>query len=557
MAQNDTVRVIYHVDGATVLVENDSISLSVDGAYVSITSLTSKEHEITLILSGESSDGALLFTGGCKATVVFNGLRLKSNRGAAIDIEDGKRINLVLADGTANVLEDVPDGNQKACLYVKGHAEIRDGSGSLHITGNTKHAFAAKEYIELKAGCGEIIVGDCVADGLHSGEYLLMKGGRIDILRAGDDGVSADLDMTIDGGSISAECPVSGGKALKSDQNINISGGSLNLLTTGDSAIVIKDGVPDSVKCACIRAKGDLNVSGGVLQLKSTGLLGRCINVDGLTTISADANITMETAAGEGLQSDAGFVMDGGIITAHCYDDCINSAANVTINGGQLYALSTANDAIDSNLRKQGAVGIHGGVFLAMSLAPAHEEGIDCNRKRIVVSGGYLFSCGKRQETRFMKYQVNVDAQQPVALLDGLKLTENAYYTLTSSGIPLFTIRMPGSVEDDVSLLSAPGLLAGSQCSLERSRKAPATAEYCYFDCLWTKPVLDETTTVRTWTQADAYYNELENGASSIPQIADGVTAHKETIIYNLAGQRLSQVQQGVNIVNGRKIFLK
>ncbi len=156
-----------------------------------------------------------------------------------------------------------------------------------------------------------------------------------------------------------------------------------------------------------------------------------------------------------------------------------------------------------------------------------------------------------------MKYLVNVDAHQPVALLDGLKLTENAYYTLTSGGIPLFTVRMPGSVEDDVSLLSAPGLLAGSQCTLERSRKAPATAANCYFDCLWATPVLDETTTVRTWTQADAYYNEMENDASSIQQIADGVTAHDETIIYNLGGQKLNKVQQGVNIVNGRKIFLK
>lgn len=549
--QSDTVRVNYSGDAVAIEVNNDSVTATADGSYVTIESLTAKDHEITVVASGESGDGGMLFKGSCKLTLVFDGLSLTSQRGAAIDIESGKRINIVIADGTTNTLADLADGDQKACLYVKGHAEVKHGTGTLYIKGNSKHAFSAKEYIEMKDDTGTIVVVDAVKDGLHSGEYIDMKGGTVDVRSTGDDALSADADFTMSAGTVKAVCAAAGGKDIKSEQNVSISGGMIDILTTGDSAIVIEDGVPDTVKCAGIRANGDVLLSGGSLKLKSTGLLGRCLSIDGVTTFSDNVYVEMLTEAGEGIQSDMGIVVDGGTINGHCYDDVINSAASITINGGRILAVSTDNDAIDSNLRAQGAVTINGGVVLAMSIAPKHEEGIDCNRKKIVVTGGWLFTTGKKQLFHG-EYVVKVDAKQPVALLDSLYLSEGDYYTLVCEGLPLYTVRMPGTVNDDVSLLSSPGMTVGGACTLQRSHTAPTSYSDSYFDCFWTYPVVEDAASVRTWTHSPDYYNELDKAAGIMP--IELPTKAKQA--YTLDGRPVDDIEaaHGVVVIDGKVV---
>ena len=82
------------------------LAVAVDGAHVSITADPSLATEVAYRLSGTSADGSFFMDGEYKATVELDGLTLTSTRGAAIDIANGKRIAVVLTDGTTTTLAD-------------------------------------------------------------------------------------------------------------------------------------------------------------------------------------------------------------------------------------------------------------------------------------------------------------------------------------------------------------------------------------------------------------------------------------------------------------------
>lgn len=177
-AQNREVVITYQGNTASVNISSDIASVvttTVHGANVSIVQDAAVQDEITYRLSGESSNGSLLLTGDYKATLSFEGLQLESRTGAAIQVKNGKRIAVVLKDGTDNVLTDAEGGTQKACLVVKGHTELQ-GGGSLTINARGKHALKSNEYVELKAGTGIITMNSSVKDGIHTDEYVLIKG---------------------------------------------------------------------------------------------------------------------------------------------------------------------------------------------------------------------------------------------------------------------------------------------------------------------------------------------------------------------------------------------
>lgn len=454
---DNTVEITYTEAGAKVSVAGNIakyIEASVDGGHVELTQSDDVSGdtcgEITYILRGESSNGSLTLNGTFKSTVELQGITLNNPNGAAIDVQNGKRIAVSAKNGTVNTLTDGA-GSQKAALYCKGHLELK-GKGELNITGNQSHAISAKEYVEIKNLTLNILGSK--KDGINCNQYFLMESGSVSISNPGDDGIQAsfkdDTDreaedtgtITIAGGTLTVEISADAAKCLKADGDIVISDGKLKL---NSSANGIWDSSKNKTKAsACIGADGNVTISGGELEMMATGSGGKGISCDGIfygnggqTTIAttggmlvysngilnhnytstadrinsdykssakgikADSGVvindgeyyvTTATNNAEGIESKAALEINGGSVFVKAYDDGINSSKDFNVNGGNLTVISIVGDGLDSN----GNLYINGGYVRTMG-SGGMEMGLDAATESgcaVYLTGGTLLAFG-------------------------------------------------------------------------------------------------------------------------------------------------------------------
>lgn len=302
------------------------ITVERNKGHVTVTN-TNVANEIEFVLSGSSTDGSFTYVGSYKTTVILNGVSLTSQQGAAIDIQCGKRIGLMLMPGTTNSFEDSALGEQKACFYCKGHMEV-EGSGTLNVTGNLTHAIKVKEYLQFKKSTGIINIVKSAGDAIHVGQYYQQNGGTINITSTTlNDGIQVEFltlddDVTLDpdkefngqaiikGGTIKAEITHQDQKGIKADSDITISGGTFDITASGNgsrgiqtdgnmvigaednstSITVVAAGAQctdpehedDPHRCMGIKVDGNLTVNAGTTIVRNTGKKSRGIKVGGI-----------------------------------------------------------------------------------------------------------------------------------------------------------------------------------------------------------------------------------------------------------------------------------
>ncbi len=319
--ENGTVSVRYNGDIAHVTVTGDiapHLNVTARAADVSVIAGADLQTEVVYRLSGTSSDGSFFMDGEFKATVELDGLDLTSNRGAAIDIANGKRINVILKDGTTTTLADGAGGTQKACLFVNGHAEF-SGTGTLLLTGNARHAYASDEYTLLKPGLGTLRVLKAANDGLHVDQYFKMQGGTVDISNTKGDCIDVSVTKDpldeyngqafVEGGTLTMNVAAEDIKGLKTENQLTISGGNVKATVSGNGSKGISAGTDlvieqntatqtriemtvtgttympgDALlesKCRGIKVKGNFTFDGGDIRISATGAKSKAISVDG------------------------------------------------------------------------------------------------------------------------------------------------------------------------------------------------------------------------------------------------------------------------------------
>lgn len=453
----NTVVIEYNGSSASVTIAGNIaqyIEAEVNGAHVTITQsdMVSESTcgEISYALKGESADGSLTLNGAYKSTLELRGLTLTNPSGAALDIQNGKRIALSAKSGTENFLTD-GSGSQKGAINCKGHLELK-GKGALSVKGNKSHAIYAKEYVEIKNLT--LNITGAVKDGINCGQYFLMESGNVTITGSGDDGIQAsykdDADretddtgtLTVKGGTLIITITADAAKCLKADADVVIMDGSLTLVSNANG---IWDSAKSKTKAsACIGADGNINISGGTLDLKATGSGGKGISCDGVFT-SDGGKITIATTGGmlvysngalnhnytssadrinsdyksssKGIKADNGVVINdgdlyittatnnaegieskkeldinGGKIFVKAYDDGINSSNDFRVNGGDLTVISIVGDGLDSN----GNLTISGGYIRTMGSGGA-EMGLDAATESgcaVYITGGTLLAFG-------------------------------------------------------------------------------------------------------------------------------------------------------------------
>lgn len=242
------VKVTYSGSSAAVVVSSDIkdyITASVSGGDVSVTSTaTSAINEISYGLYGTTTDGSFTFTGTYKATVELFGVSITNPTGPAIDIQNGKRIEISAKNGTTSTLTDgtsTATDAWKGALYCKGHIQFK-GYGTLNVYGNYAHAIKAGEYIEMK-NC-TINVYSAVKDAINCNQYFSMESGEINLSGFGDDGIQVSKEtndtsaentgnFTMNGGAINIDMTGASGESVKAEGTKSVaSSAALNVTNT-------------------------------------------------------------------------------------------------------------------------------------------------------------------------------------------------------------------------------------------------------------------------------------------------------------------------------------
>ncbi len=325
-------RIDIKYDGASATVHIGAnvkgVTYNINGAVVTLTS-TNYTDEYLYSVSGTSTNGSLIINGEYKLTVELAGLNLTNPNGPAIDIECGKRIGVILKDGTVNTLADGANGTHKGAFYTEGHPEF-EGGGTLNVTGNTKHAICAKEYLQFKKSTGIVNILGAVSDGIHCGKgkqnddnsYFQINGGIITVNNAGSDCIDADDYgcMIIKGGILNLNVSATDGTGLKCDSIIYMTGGDIKINVNGplcegiranyaayfDGGDIQMNVTADGTKG--IRAKRcskttDTVINGGFLYFRGAtvdmNISGKTYSVDGTECVGirADRNFNLSDGA--------------------------------------------------------------------------------------------------------------------------------------------------------------------------------------------------------------------------------------------------------------------
>ena len=248
---DNTVEIVYNGSSATVTVANNIknyVTNSSNGSHVKLvqsSAVNDAVGEIIYILSGSSTNGEFYLEGSYKCGLELQGLTLTNPSGPAINIQNGKRVEVSVKKGYTNTLTDGANESYNGCFHSKGHTKFK-GAGTLNVVGNSKHAIYSKEYIEIKK-CA-INITSAVKDAVHCQEYFLMESGTLNITGAGDDGIQVELRGDASTGILAdhededtgnfymedGTLTIKGyaGKAIKADGTITYSGGTQNFDTS-------------------------------------------------------------------------------------------------------------------------------------------------------------------------------------------------------------------------------------------------------------------------------------------------------------------------------------
>lgn len=542
----DTLYVTYSGGLAEVINPwKDEVIVCVDGADVQL-EIGEGCSNAVICVNGSTADGCLCLSSETDCKVVLDDVSLSCSHGPAMQVLTKQKTTVILPEGTCNYMNDAPyyqptDAIESAngCLCTRG-ALVLEGGGRLTVTGKKKHAISARKSITLKSGY--LTVEGAVSDAIHSGKNVRVQGGTISLRAMHGDGIDADEDFFIEDGNISMQVAGDGAKGIKCGEEMRIDGGSVLATAVGglkieggeltyctllkcDSSMTMTSGelnlCNESPGGKCISVGRNMTMSGGRLQLSTSGdgdeytdgqgmsdyYTSKCIAVDDtlrlergdihcLSTgvggkgivagrnmeigLPADSSckegptVTVQTTShsivddveedqrygcpkaiksagnmcinsgeiqvftagmgGEGVECAREMSFCGGSLECNCFDDGINVGERLEIFGGQIYCNSSDNDGIDSN----GCIYIRGGVVAAINQLKPNES-LDSESGQLYFSGGLLLcigSCQVKVGDSSVPYYNTVKNRNPELgiLTNGLLLHPGQYLSIEHGG---------------------------------------------------------------------------------------------------------------------------
>ena len=507
-----TIRI--HYDGAQATVDGaaDGVTVTAEGAHVTV---HSESKGLTYELSGTTADGSLKVYSEKKFALVLNGVSISNPSGAAIN-NQGKRMYVVLADGTTNTLSDgttytmTENEDQKGTLFSEGKLAF-SGSGSLVVTAQGKNGIVSDDYVLIRPNTN-ISVKATASNGIKTNDGIVIRGGVVNI-----------------------ETTAAASKGLKTDGCVLVEGGRTTIITKGGTEYDTDD--REYKGCACVKADSTITIRGGELYVKSTGgggkgvsgdqqlcieggtvraiasgansndVSAKAIKVDGDLTV-AGGDVMARASSHEAIETKGRLTMTAGSVAACSSDDAVNSAKDMTIDGGYLFAYSTGNDGIDAN----GNLTVNGGLVIGCG-ATSPEEGIDAAEgKTLAFNGGTVIGLGGGAEA--------TSGTQQKATVSGVSVGSGQYLVVSDgSGKVLFAFQSPRTYSGATLQVSSPELKSGVSYTLSTATTATGNDDFYGF---MTSATTGELTTMTTFTTSTTTNGGMGGAGGGFPGGAGG-----------------------------------
>lgn len=312
--------------------------------------------------------------------------------------------------GTSDIGEDTGTSYNAAGIKADGNITIDAGTITVANSGSMSKSIKSKATVTINggditltpSGAMQVINSDAsYSSGIKAVDFV-MNGGVLKINSSGVAGKGiSTTSITTNGGSITITntgAPQAAGtsgdyytaKGFKTDGNINLLGGIINISMTGKGGKGIKvngnyvqgasDGTGPTLTVSTTGTAAATSSGGGWGPGGGSSVSGssKAIKVIGNITING-GSVKVSATGGEGsegIESKQIMTINGGYVESNTYDDALNCASHMYIKGGYVYAVATNNDAIDSN----GNMYLSGGMVFCYG----SEEGLDANSE-----GGY------------------------------------------------------------------------------------------------------------------------------------------------------------------------
>lgn len=398
-------------------------------------------NDVTIIYAGEEH---VMYELSGTATDGFFKLYSGSKQGITLN-----GVNLTNPNGAAINVQgptSAPNKGKRTFIVLKGTNTMADGTAYADTpsTEDEKAALFSEGQLVF-SGTGSLAVAASGKNGIVSDDYLHFVEGTVT--------VNTTTVATVSGSdTLKPAC-------LKANDYIKVTGGTLNLSSSGTGAKgiscdgygIFRGGIVNvTVTGSNYGSSGGGGGFPGGGHGSSDGVSAKGIKFDGNLSITG-GSLVVKATSHEGIESKGSITISGGEVYSYSQsDDAINSASEFTISGGCVCGHSAGNDGLDAN----GNCYIKGGVVYAIG-SGSPELAVDANTEggyKLYVEGGTLIAIGGLES----------GASLTQGCYSASSWSQNTWYALTV-GSTIYAFKTPSSGGTPLVLsgASTPTLLSG------------------------------------------------------------------------------------------------